>query len=139
GAAGGRQPGPAAGAGGMGGRGRGRAGPGRGPSRSGEPLRDGAALPRRGGDVAPAVGATEGWRRAAPGPEVAAAAGVDEVALPATLAVPEPGGERETGAAGAGKELPPDETQAFRRLLRTCRVLGQLGRTYLVAEADDGL
>lgn len=90
-------------------------------------------------DVAPAVGATEGWRRAAPGPEVAAAAGVDEVALPATLAVPEPGGEREAGAAGAGKELPPDETQAFRRLLRTCRVLGQLGRTYLVAEADDGL
>lgn len=42
-------------------------------------------------------------------------------------------------SAAAVPETPPDETDRLRETLRACRPLGQLGRTYLVAEGPDGL
>lgn len=69
--------------------------------------------------------------------EVAAASESPSLAVPerpALSAVPQ-------GAPlGAAEDiLPPDETEGFRRALRACRTLGQLGRTYVVAEGEDGL
>ena len=76
--------------------------------------------------IQPGVGAP--WEAAA----AEAAAPTMERVLPA----PEPV-EALPGATAEG--APPDETDAFRRALQACRVVGQLGRTYVVAEGEDGL
>lgn len=73
-------------------------------------------------------------------PEVEALGVVAAAAEAAATARPVPSPEAVAGAsAGASSQaLPPDETEAFRRALQACRVVGQLGRTYVVAEGADG-